>query len=77
VVDLLNLFFRPNVLRDVVNLRMTCKYCHNERRFPVTCAAVSAAVLEVHLVECFLGGDISYYVPTCDMYAALNIYNAF
>jgi len=80
-VELIVLLFRPDVLKDVYHLRMTCMCCEAERRFPVPASvsggAGSVSALEVHLIEQFIGGDISYYVPTSNVKHALNLHGVF
>lgn len=94
--ELMELFLCPDVLKDLLSLRMTCKCCEVERRFPMpmpmpgpmtpvsaTYTNISAntvihqSVLEVHLIEQFIGGEISYYVSTTDIKQALNLHGVF
>jgi uncharacterized protein len=77
VGELVALLFNPDVLKDLHSLRVTCKYCEVQRRFPVSTGCATASVLEVHLIERFVGGDISYYVPTKDILLALNLHGVF
>ena len=73
IIELLNLLCNVPALVDLLHLRLTCKCCEAERRFPVICHSGRSAVLEVHLIEQFIGGDISYYVPTSAVDSAICI----
>ena len=88
-VPLLALFADPGVLSDVLNLRLTCRCCGVERRFPVPLggsgsrsrgqsrsgSVLKITALEVHLIESYVGGDMSWLIPTGDLSSALRLHD--
>jgi len=78
--EILDLFQRGGALRDLLSLRLTCRCCEFERRFPVPYRrrgpGPAISTLEVGLIESFVGGDIAYYVPTGALNAALQQYSS-
>jgi len=78
--EMLDLFLHVGALRNLLSLRLTCRCCEFERRFPVPYKRRGTgpiiSTLEVGLIESFIGGDIAYYVPTGAVSAALQQYSS-
>jgi len=74
IIQLIKLFFNPTLLSDLMSLRLTCRSCEFERRFPVP---QTHSCLEVHAVERFVAGDIAYYISTESVRVALMWYGHF
>jgi ankyrin repeat protein len=79
--ELIDLLLNRSLVRELLNLRLVCRCCEFERRFPVPppregfACAMAIPALEAGLVEAFVGGEVAFYVPTGALGAVLAIWD--